>query len=192
MSDENQGRDEFPMDIGDIQSKMSEVDDFHERPTGSEPSDIRSQLKGDSDTSSGLGEALNEHREQASLSINNEALISLLSDVGTGLWRMQKTMIDRETGLPNDEMRRPYRHLSALLDSLQERGIEIRDHTGERVPDSGIYGLKVITYEPKEELQNEVVTETVKPTIILGNKIVQMGEVIVGIPKASEEIDEEE
>jgi hypothetical protein len=192
MGDKEQNPDEFAIDIGDIQAKMSELDNFSEHQAASEVSDTQNQQNEDLGAEFDISKDAKERSEQASPSINMEAFLSLLSDIGTGLWRMQKTMVDRETGEPSEEMRRPYRHLRVLLDSLQDRGVEIHDHTGERVPDSGVYGLKVITYEPKEELQNEIVTETLKPTIILDNRIVQMGEVIVGIPKSSEDDGEED
>lgn len=105
---------------------------------------------------------------------------SLVADIGTGIWRLQQRMIDVKTGEPFEEMRRPLRHVQWIRDKLTDAGVEINDHTGERVPESGIYALKVVSYEEKPELLHDQVLETIKPTIFLHKNRIQIGEVIVG------------
>ncbi|HPG82074.1 MAG TPA: hypothetical protein PKY55_02270 [bacterium] len=109
-----------------------------------------------------------------------ELSVSLLADVGTGIWRLRQRMIEAKTGEPFEEMRRPFRHVQWIWDKLSDAGIEITDHTGERVPESGIYALKVVSYEKMPELLHDQVLETIKPTIYLNKNRIQMGEVIVG------------
>jgi hypothetical protein len=108
-----------------------------------------------------------------------------LADLGTSLWRIQQRMIDRETGIPTEEHRRTFRHLQVAWDGLAGVGLRILDHTREIVPEVGIYSLKAIAYEPTVGLLRETVIETVKPTIYFQDRMIQMGEVIIGTPTAS-------
>ena len=100
---------------------------------------------------------------------------ALLADVGTGIWRLRQRMIDSRTDEPLEEMRRPFRHLQWLWDKLTDAGVQIMDHTGERVPESGIYALKVIAYEAMPALEHNRVIETIKPTIFTNQERIQMG-----------------
>jgi len=108
---------------------------------------------------------------------------SALADVGTNLWRMQKEVEKRSSNEEVASKRSIGRHLQAAQDALAEMGIEILDHTGERIPDKGAVGLKRLAFEPQEDLEHEAVLETIKPTILFRGRQIQMGEVIVGIPK---------
>jgi len=110
----------------------------------------------------------------------------LLADVGTGLWRLRQRMLQPGSDQPLEEMRRAYRHLQSIWDALAEAGVEIRDHTGEPVPQGGIYALKVLAYQPTPSLEREQVIETIKPSIYQGTETLQMGEVIVGTPDTAE------
>ena len=104
----------------------------------------------------------------------------LLADLCTQLWRLRTRMLDKDR--PREEMRRVYRYVEAAWDALASAGIEILDHTGEMVPEGGVYALKIIAVEPHPELAREMVIETVKPSVYRAKHLVQMGEVIVGRP----------
>jgi hypothetical protein len=110
----------------------------------------------------------------------------LLVETGTGLWRFRRDLVDRESGEPREGMQHALRRLEMLLDAWEAYGFCLRDHTGEVLPDSGAYGLKVITYEPTSGLQQEIVIETIRPTILFRDELLQMGEVVVGIPPVDE------
>jgi hypothetical protein len=107
--------------------------------------------------------------------------VRLLADIGTGLWRLRQKLVKPGTTQPLDEMRRPYRHLESVWDALAQAGEEIQDHT-DKPFDSGM-SLKVLSYQPTPGLGRERVIETIKPTIYFKGKLIQMGEVIVGIPE---------
>jgi hypothetical protein len=109
--------------------------------------------------------------------------LKLLAAVGTGVWRMRQRMIDPGTDRPREEMKRAYRHLESTWDVLLEAGITIKDHTGELIPEGGIYGLKRIAQQPTPGLTRARVIETLKPSIYCGDQMIQMGEVIIGIPE---------
>ncbi|MBI5576678.1 MAG: hypothetical protein HY896_10005 [Deltaproteobacteria bacterium] len=107
----------------------------------------------------------------------------LFAEIGTGLWRLKRRMVHPQTGRPQEEMKRAFRHLESVWDTLVQAGFEIRDHTGDTMPEGGIYGLKVIAFQPAAGISRDVVIETVKPSVFRMNKMIQMGEVIVGTPE---------
>jgi hypothetical protein len=112
-------------------------------------------------------------------------LIRLIADVGTGLWRLRLKMLPLGAKQPTDDNRRAFKQLEAILDTLGTAGVQIRDHTGEPVPRGGIYALKVLAYEPTSGLAREQVIETIKPTIYLKDRVIQLGEVIIGTPESA-------
>jgi len=113
-------------------------------------------------------------------------LLQLVADVGTGLWRLL-SKVTPLAGLGDvEEDRRTQRHFESILDTLVQAGVEIRDHTGEIVPRAGIYSLNVLAYEPRASLATERVIETIKPTIYFKDRVIQVGQVIIGTPVASE------
>jgi hypothetical protein len=108
---------------------------------------------------------------------------SVLPDLCTGLWRLRRRMIDPGTDRPLEEMRKPFRHLESVWDTLADAGVDIRDHTNEPVPEYGSVGLDVLAYQPMPGISRERVIETVKPSIYVGERLVQMGQVIIGTPE---------
>lgn len=111
--------------------------------------------------------------------------MKVLADTGTGLWRLRQRMSQADAGQPSPEMNRVQRQIEAIFDTLAAAQIEIRDHTGEAVPSSGIYALKALAYEPTSGLTSERVIETIKPSIYYENRMIQMGEVIIGTLETS-------
>lgn len=110
-------------------------------------------------------------------------LAPLLASLGTNLWRLRSRMLEPGGGKPRDEFRRLYRHVEALWDTLSGAGLNIVDHTDAPF-DSGL-SLKVISFEPQAGLARETVIETLRPTIFLRDRRIQVGEVIVGKPRGS-------
>jgi hypothetical protein len=110
--------------------------------------------------------------------------VKLLVSLATRLWRLRRNMVKPGTDEPLEGIGRAYRHLESALEILSDAGLEVQDHTNERVPDHGIYGVKQLAFEPTAGLRFDTVIETVKPTIYYKGQQVQMGEVIVGTPEA--------
>lgn len=111
--------------------------------------------------------------------------VRMLADVGTGLWRLRQKMVKPGTSEPLDDMRRAYRHLESVWDTLAQSDVEIQDHT-DTLFDSGL-SLKVIAFQPTPGLGREMVIETIKPTIYYKGQSIQMGEVIVGTPERADD-----
>ncbi len=112
--------------------------------------------------------------------------LKFLADVGTGLWRMRRAMVPPDSGWlldarPREEMRKPFRWLVSTWDALKESGLEIQDHTGERY----ISGQSLKAhFEAAPDLAEDTIVDTIKPTIYLDGRIIQMGEVVVGTPES--------
>jgi len=110
-----------------------------------------------------------------------------LAGVCTGLWRARRRMLGQREGRAADEMRIPLRHVEAVWDTLEEAGIEIRDHTGEPVPEYGVLLLEVLAYQPTPGIDRDRIVDTIRPSVYLRQRIVQMGQVIVGTPEGDVE-----
>ena len=47
--------------------------------------------------------------------------------------------------------------------------------------------LDVLAFQPEVSVQDEIITETIKPSIYYQDKLIQRGEVVVSMPKNSTE-----
>jgi len=103
-----------------------------------------------------------------------------LAEIGTGLWRLKQKMVQPGTDLPQEGMERAYRHFETVWDILRQRGVEVQDHTGDRY-DAGM-SINVLASQPMADLKREKIIDTLRPTIYYHKKLLQMGEVIVGVP----------
>ena len=102
----------------------------------------------DSLGSSLLGPDIKSERE--------EELLDMVVDVGTLVWRVKRRLYDM--GQLPKEMQRISRDLQSTWDAFSQRGIEIRDHTGETYV-SGM-AVKVITSQPMVGLSCQKIIET--------------------------------
>jgi hypothetical protein len=103
-----------------------------------------------------------------------------LAAIATNAWRAKVKIVDADTGEAKEEMRRVYRHIEAIFESLKGIGVETIDPTG-RAYDSGM-ALKVVSFEQTPGLSKEEIRETIKPSVSWQGRLIQMGEVIVGTP----------
>ena len=106
--------------------------------------------------------------------------LKALANIATNAWRAKAKMVDPDTGETKEEMKRVYRHIEAIFESLSQIGVETIDPVG-RAYDTGM-ALKVVTFEPTPGLSNEEITETIKPSVAWQGRLIQIGEVIVGTP----------
>jgi len=126
-------------------------------------------------------ETLRQLKAQVELSEN---IIRRACEVATNAWRAKAKMIDADTKEPREEMARVYRHIENILEGISKMGLRLWDPMDE-VYDSGM-ALKVIAFQPTAGLQKERILETVRPSIYWNDKLIQMGEVIVGTPESTE------
>lgn len=107
-----------------------------------------------------------------------------LAGLATQVWRARNRIVDPATGEPREEMRRVFRHVEGALESLSQMGLVIKDWV-QQPYDSGL-PVKVLTFQPDSNVQRDTVLEATRPTVIWKDRILQMGEVIVGIPQSTE------
>ena len=112
-------------------------------------------------------------------------LTTFLADVATGVWRLRQRFLQPGSDQPREELRRAYRDVEALWDTLSGAGLEILDHTG-ALYEPG-QSLKVLAFQPTPGIDRERVLETIKPTVYLQSEWLQMGEVIVATPSHQED-----
>jgi len=110
---------------------------------------------------------------------DEKELTGFLKNVGNGLWRIRNKLSTVQD--PSKEIRSAMRFLESTWDTLSQSGVDIQDHTGEMI--TGGEALRVIAFEPSDQVSHDQVIETVKPTIHYKGRVVQMGEVIVGQPQ---------
>lgn len=109
------------------------------------------------------------------------SIAKTFATIATNTWRAKVKMVDSGTGEAKEEMKRVYRHIEAIDESLKQIGVETIDPVG-RAYDSGM-ALKVVTFEPTPGLSNEEIKETIKPSVAWQGRLIQIGEVIVGTPQ---------
>jgi len=114
-----------------------------------------------------------------------------LIDLAIHLWRLENAIRYLQLPDTSPEKQRLDRHLAASNDSLLQLGIEYEDHTGELVPDTGEYALKVIEFIPRDDISDDIVVETIKPSVYFNEEMVVPGEVLVGIPVKGENKEDE-
>lgn len=111
-------------------------------------------------------------------------LIMLIAEISSSVWRLKQRIIDPKTGEVFEEMKKMSRPVEKIYSSLEDKGFKVIDRVNEKYI-SGMYE-RVITFEPTDQLTCEVIVETVKPTIYYQDKVIQQGEIIVGVPKSHE------
>src|SRR5262249_19317560 len=102
------------------------------------------------------------------------------AEIATGLWRLRRRMVDPRTGEPLDDLRKCFRDLESVWDALARLGVEIQEHTGS--PYDPGQRLRVIEFQPVPGAPGETVLETIKPSVYFKGQLIQMGEIIVGMP----------
>lgn len=116
--------------------------------------------------------------------VDLEAFSGSLTTLATQVWRARVRIIDPETGEPREEMRRIHRHVEGAYEAFSQLGLTINDWVNQPY-DAGL-PVKVLTFQPTPDLQRDTVLEAVRPTVIWKDRLLQMGEVIVGTPQNTE------
>lgn len=108
---------------------------------------------------------------------------AVAADAATALWRARRRLEHCRFEAGTNDARHLERHLRALHDALARADIRAVDHDGERfVP--GLL-LDVLAFQPRPDLDSDMVIETVRPAVYHRDRQLQLAEVIVGTPEAS-------
>jgi len=106
-----------------------------------------------------------------------------LAALATNIWRAQSRMLDSKTGEPREEFRRLYRHIEGSLEAFAAMGVRLSDWLGQPY-DTGL-PVKVISFQPFPDVTRDTVIEAVRPAVFWQDRLLQVGEVIVGIPPST-------
>jgi len=104
-----------------------------------------------------------------------------IAAIATHVWRAKNKLIDPESGQPREETKRTYRHIESTLDALAQMGVVISDQLNEPY-DPGL-PVNVLTFQPMPGLSRDTIVDVVRPTIIWRERVLQVGEVVVGTPE---------
>jgi hypothetical protein len=112
--------------------------------------------------------------------IDGVQLQRMLADIATNAWKAQVRLKQWPADESSAERRRLERNVDAIVLSLYEFGVRVKDHTGE----SYDYGqaIKVVAAQPQAGIEREVVIETIRPSVLWGEHLVQRGEVVIATP----------
>lgn len=113
-----------------------------------------------------------------------DGLMPALSALATHVWRAKNKLVEPETGQPREEAKRVYRHIEGALETFAQIGLTLNDWMNQPY-DAGL-PLKVLSFQPTPGIQRDTVLEVVKPTVIWKDTLLQLGEVVVGVPVNSE------
>ncbi|MEO3922268.1 hypothetical protein ABGB07_00075 [Micromonosporaceae bacterium B7E4] len=102
-----------------------------------------------------------------------------LATAVTNLWRAQRKLA--ATGeRPSSRDRQASRYLRTSSEALADAGLIVQDHDGDAF--NAGRELEVLVYQESPALTAETVIETVRPSVYLHGRLIQMGQVIVGTP----------
>ncbi|HEV3359336.1 MAG TPA: hypothetical protein VG247_21235 [Pseudonocardiaceae bacterium] len=107
---------------------------------------------------------------------------SALVATGNGLWQA-RTKLGGSTDDPK-RTRQVNRYLGNTEKALAKLGLVVQDHTGDRYH-SGL-SLEVIAMVDDVNVAEETVVETIRPSIYLGGRTLQLGQVVVAFPPDKE------
>jgi hypothetical protein len=113
-----------------------------------------------------------------------------LAGLATGLWRVRRRMLaPGSEDEPRPELHREFLPVRSAWDALAGAGVDVQGHDGVRYT-SGL-ALEVLAFQPAPGLEHEEVVETIRPSVYLRGRMIQLGQVIVGTPTGDEAGDEE-
>ena len=113
---------------------------------------------------------------------DQEDLTRLVAELVLGIWKARQKIVTDGDNNPPEELKKVFRPLDATYQKLLQSGIEITD----RINEPYRLGMTehVLTFEPREDIVQDTIVETIKPTILYKQKVILTGEIIVG--KASQ------
>ncbi len=124
----------------------------------------------------------------ADAAVESASFNKLVVEFSNCLWYLKTKYFKRDwsdlnTDDENPRVRRSLSRLCRTIAVLQESGIEVQDPTNERYPQGGEAMMRPIQLVPTDDIECEMVLETVTPIIYRDNRLIQRGEVFVAVPK---------
>ncbi len=115
-----------------------------------------------------------------------ESVGPALGALATHVWRTKGKLVDAQTGEPREDTRRAYRHIEAAMETFAQMNLTMNDWVNQPY-DPGL-PVKVLMFQPTPGITRDTVVEAVRPTVIWKDQLLQLGEVVVGIPANTENL----
>lgn len=111
----------------------------------------------------------------------------VVSELATCLWYLKtkffkRQWLDEESADTDRRARHALRRLDRAIRVLEGAGIRLVDPTGTRYPPGGEAMMTPLQFEPTVGLSTDTVSETARPMVFSGNRLIQRGEVFVSVP----------
>jgi len=97
----------------------------------------------------------------------------VLGQLAIYAWRVQQNA-------QRDKQEKIQRHVGRLIDTLSAYGITLLDKVGEAY-DPGM-AMEVLSSEPTLGITRPTILETIQPMVLLHDQVLQVAQVIVGVP----------
>ncbi|MEV8404458.1 hypothetical protein AB0R12_01260 [Streptomyces niveus] len=110
-----------------------------------------------------------------------------LAEAATNLWRAQRRLT-RQGEEASTRSRQTGRYLRSCREALDDAGLLVQEHEGDAFHAGR--SLEALAFEDDPSLEADTVRETIRPTIYLHGRRIQMGQVIVGCPPKPPELPE--
>lgn len=121
-------------------------------------------------------------RTETAFKDEKQQMARFLADLGTGIWRIRRKISGMKR-MPK-ELKDAMFSLESAWDSMTEGGVEIIDHIGTVPP---AREAKIVEVREVPGLEGEHVIDAIRPAILLKGELIQIGEVIMGLPGRREE-----
>lgn len=105
----------------------------------------------------------------------------VVADIATDVWRARRKLGDGRDLDGTSAQRQAVRHVRSVWERLTDAGVVVQEHEGTRY-DVGLV-LDVLAYQDDPDVVEEVVIETVRPSVFRDGRCIQVGEVIVAQPE---------
>jgi hypothetical protein len=111
----------------------------------------------------------------------------LVIEVANCFWyvktkHFRKDWTDDEAADDDPRARRTLGRLNRGIKALEDAGIKLIDPKGTRYPQGGEGLMRPIQFDPTAGMTVEMVSETVRPMVFLGDYLIQRAEVFVAVP----------
>jgi molecular chaperone GrpE (heat shock protein) len=101
----------------------------------------------------------------------------LVARLASEMWRLRRRLERAEQAAADDQRLRPLRDsVTRLDDILAEFRVELIEHDGQPYDP----GLQVEVLHAREGEGPTVIVETIRPTVLLGGRVLQQGQVVIG------------
>jgi hypothetical protein len=110
-----------------------------------------------------------------------------VTELANCLWYLKtkyfrKKLLDDSDDETDPRARHALRRIDRSLKALEAASIRLVDPTGTRYPPGGEGMMSPLQFEPTAGISMDTVSETLRPLVFSGNRLIQRGEVFVSVP----------